>query len=146
VTILHEQRAHAEISARVQELRPENPRRWGRMTIDQMVWHLNQGLLSSLGQLEMQPMRLPLPSFVVKPMVLGLPWPRGAPTASEYLAVDRHDFAREQERCLELVDDFTRQPLDGSWAKHAAFGPMSGRDWSRLMYKHMDHHLRQFSA
>ena len=32
------------------------------------------------------------------------------------------------------------------WPEHAAFGSMSGRDWSRLMAKHFDHHLRQFSA
>ncbi len=144
--MLHDQRACAEITDRVQSLRAESPRKWGRMTVDQMVWHMNQGLLSSLGQLQMERQRAPLPTFIFKPMVLSLPWPKGAPTAPEYLAVSEHDFAREQTRCLRLVADFTRRALDERWVRHAAFGPMSGRDWSRLMYKHMDHHLRQFSS
>ena len=144
--LLHEDRAHAEITRRVQGLRPENPRKWGRMTIDQMVWHLNQGLLSSMGQLQMAPLPAPLPTFIFKPMVLALPWPKSAPTAPEYLAVSQHDFAGEREHCLQLVEEFTRRPLEGSWVRHAAFGPMSGRDWSRLMYKHMSYHLGQFSA
>ena len=144
--LLHEDGARAEIARRVQGLRPESPRRWGRMTVDQMVWHLNQGLLASMGQLQVATMRAPIPTFIFKPMVLALPWPRGAPTAPEYLATGEHDFPGEQAHCLELVQDFARRPLEGSWVRHAAFGPMSGRDWSRLMYKHMDHHLRQFSA
>jgi len=26
------------------------------------------------------------------------------------------------------------------------FGKLSGKEWGELMYKHIDHHLRQFGA
>mgnify|MGYP001794749648 CR=1 FL=1 len=29
---------------------------------------------------------------------------------------------------------------------HAFFGRMPGQEWAILMYKHLDHHLRQFGA
>jgi hypothetical protein len=28
--------------------------------------------------------------------------------------------------------------------EHPAFGRLSGRAWGALVYRHMDHHLRQF--
>ncbi len=80
------------------------------MSVDQMVWHVNQGLLASLGQLQVAPRPMPL-RFITKPLVFNLPWPKGAPTMPEYLAVSRHDFVREQERCLRLVEDFARRDL-----------------------------------
>ncbi len=143
--MLHDPRTCAEITERVQALRAESPRQWGRMSVDQMVWHVNQGLLNALGQLQCAPARVPVP-FLVKPLVLNLPWPKGVRTMPEFVAVSEHDFVKERERCLRLVDDFTRRDLDARWDDHMGFGRMTGEDWSRLMYKHMDHHLRQFSA
>ena len=143
---LHDPRARAEIAERVRALRPDSPRRWGKMTVDQMVWHVNQGLLQALGQLQCAPKAMPLPAFLMKPLVFTLPWPRGAPTFPEFEAVSQHDFAQEKERCLKLVGDFGQRELQGSWPTHMSFGPLRGDEWSRLMYKHMDHHLRQFSA
>ena len=29
---------------------------------------------------------------------------------------------------------------------HVFFGPMTGEEWGRLMYNHLDNHLRQFGA
>ncbi len=143
--MLHDPRTRAEITERIQALRPESPRQWGKMSVDQMVWHVNQGLLQSLGQLQCAPKPVPL-RFITKPLVFAMPWPKGAPTFPEFVAVSERDFGREQGRCLQLVDDFGRRDLRSSWPTHMAFGPLRGEEWSRLMYKHMDHHLRQFGA
>ncbi len=141
--MVHDPGARARILERVRALRPDARRRGGRMSVDQMLWHVNQGLLTSLGQLPTEPAWVPLRS-VVKPLVLAVRWPKGPPTAREFVAVGAHDFAHEHRRYLELLEDFARRPLEGSFAPHPLFGPMSGRDWSRMHYKHMDHHLRQF--
>ncbi len=143
--MLHDPRTREAITARVQALHPESPRQWGRMSIDQMVWHVNQGLLNALGQLQCAPMPVPM-RFIAKPMVLNLPWPKGVRTLPEFVATSAHDFTRERARCLSLVEDFTRRDLNGAWVEHMGFGRMTGQDWSRLVYKHMDHHLRQFSG
>ena len=39
-----------------------------------------------------------------------------------------------------------QKPLDGSWPENPVVGPLTGREWSHLMHKHLDHHLRQFSS
>jgi len=143
--LLHDTAVHESIRARIQSLTPNAQRKWGKMTVDQMLWHCNQVLKTALGDIGVTPKRPPLPLPVVKFMLFNLPWPHGAPTAPEYRPVDRLAFADERQRCLELIDRFIGRGLDESWSP-AMFGPMTGREWSRLQAKHLDHHLKQFSA
>jgi len=37
-------------------------------------------------------------------------------------------------------------PTTEEWPEHPAFGALSRRAWGVLIYRHMDHHLRQFDA
>ena len=70
----------------------------------------------------------------------------GAPTATEYRAVHPQVFEAERTQCLTLVDRFTARTMeDRDWAP-AVFGPISGREWSCLHARHLDHHLQQFGA
>ena len=39
-----------------------------------------------------------------------------------------------------------RGPAAAGEAPHAFFGKLSGDEWGQLMYKHIDHHLRQFGG
>jgi hypothetical protein len=34
---------------------------------------------------------------------------------------------------------------EGGWGR-AVFGRLSGREWSRLQARHLDHHLKQFGV
>lgn len=144
--MLHDARDREAMLSRIQRLRPESPRGWGRMSIDQMLWHVNQGLLSALGELELPPTRSPLPGWLMRTLVLNVPWPKGAPTAPGFEARERYDFEQERAQLLRLVAALAARDLARPWGRHTAFGPMTGTQWSRLMYKHIDHHLRQFSA
>lgn len=143
---VHDAVTRTSLISRIESLRPENERRWGRMTIDQMLWHVNQGLLCGLGEIEIPPTRMPLPAALVVPLVLNLPWPKGAPTAPDFVARATYDFEEQRQRLLGLVRAFGERELQRPWPPHTGFGRLSGKQWSRLMYRHLDHHLRQFSA
>ena len=82
----------------------------------------------------------------MKWLVLYMPWPKGSPTAPEFVAGDRYDFEGERTRCLTLIDELTSRPLNGDWPFHHTFGRITGAETSQLHAKHLDHHLRQFSA
>jgi hypothetical protein len=116
------------------------------MSVDQMLWHVNQGLDATVGRIEPEKMRMPLPAAALKFMVLNLPWMKGAPTNPRFVATARYDFARELERCRQLVNEVAAHPLDDLASQHPVLGRMSGRDHSRLQAKHLDHHLRQFGV
>lgn len=146
MTLLHEPAIRASIRTRVESLLPGAQRRWGKMTVDQMLWHCNQVLSTSLGEMSVVPRRPPFPVFMLKFMLFNLPWPKGAPTAPEYQAVNPQVFDAERRRCLDLIDRFTARNVDaGAWPR-AVFGELTGREWSRLQARHLDHHLKQFSA
>ena len=143
--ILHDAAVHHPIRARLQTLTPSSTRKWGKMTVDQMLWHCNQVLETALGDIQPGWNLPPFPVPVLKFMLFNLPWPHGAPTAPEYRAVDSRVFEDERTKCLALIDRFIARPLDESWPR-AVFGPLTGREWSRLHAKHLNHHLKQFSA
>jgi hypothetical protein len=144
--LLHDPAVHDGIRARIRALTPDADRQWGRMSVDQMLWHCNQVLRTSLNDIQVVPRRPPLPVPVLKFVLFNLPWPHGAPTAPEYRAAAPREFETERRQCLELVDRFVARKLgDADWGR-AVFGEISGHEWSRLQAKHLDYHLKQFGA
>lgn len=144
--LLHDPAVCDSIRARVQRLTPETAHKWGKMSVDQMLWHVSQGLGQALGQIPAAPNRVPVPRWVSKFVAFNMPWPKGAPTAPDLVAVDHYTFDNERQRCLDLIDKFTATDIDGPWCSSASFGPLTGREWSRFQAKHLDHHLRQFGV
>ena len=60
---------------------------------------------------------------------------------------DQRDFLLEQaELKLKLLQFSKGGDAQCTRHPHPFFGALSPQDWSRGMYKHMDHHLRQFGV
>ena len=114
--------------------------------MDQMLWHVNDAMEVALGKRPAPRQKTPLPRSVMKFLVLNLPWPKNAPTLPMFVARTAHDFSRERERCLRLIEELAAQKLDGDWPDNPVFGPVKGRDVSRLHAKHLNHHLTQFGV
>lgn len=74
---------------------------------------------------------------------------RNSNTAPELL-VDNEvasDFEYERRRLLASIETFiARGPQGCSTDVHAFFGHLTPDEWGALIYKHLDHHLRQFAA
>jgi hypothetical protein len=45
-----------------------------------------------------------------------------------------------------LLNRAARTATTDGWPEHPAFGALSKRAWGVLIYRHMDHHLKQFGA
>ena len=147
MTLLHDPPVRDSIKQRVSILRADAQRRFGKMTVDQMLWHVNCGLENALGRYEVRDQKLPLPYSVIKFLVLNMPWRKGkTPTAREFLATGQYDFETERARLLRLIDELCAKRLDDTWGRSSFMGLMTGRDWSRLEAKHLDHHLSQFGV
>ena len=141
-----------ELLQRLRRLRPDSVSRWGRMSVHQMVCHLNDSLLMATGQRAVSP-AISLPSrTIVKWIALYLPvhWPAGIVTRPE---VDQEvggtcptDFAADVARQQALMEEIAARPETVRGSVHPIFGRMSERAWLRWTYLHTDHHLRQFGA
>lgn len=143
---LHDEATYSAIRRRIESLRPDSARKWGKMTVDQMLWHVNVSMREAVGDYKPQIKALPIPKPVLRWAILNLPWGRGARTRADMYAVATHDFNAQKAECLALVERIYRQQLSAAWPESVTMGRMSGDDWSRLTAKHLDHHLKQFSA
>jgi len=146
---LFERETVEEIISRIDKLQPSSQRQWGKMNVAQMMAHCAAGMDMASG-------RLNLPrAFIgrllgpfVKPIYTNeKPFSKNNPTAKELVFLHECDFQREQQHLREKI----RQFYEGGEAKctrhpHPFFGSLTPQEWSRGMYKHLDHHLRQFEA
>jgi LPS sulfotransferase NodH len=72
---------------------------------------------------------------------------RNAPTAKSLVVADERDLGKECQRLSTLVERFAAGGPQGCTKHpHTFFGRMTPEEWAKLMYKHVDHHLRQFGV
>ena len=134
---------------RLAKLQPSSPRQWGKMNVAQMLAHCSVALEVACGdRVKRQAFLGRVLAPFVRSSVLGeKPFSRNAPTDPDFKIADDRDFANEQKRLTALAERFcSRGPSAADGLVHSFFGRLSAQEWGRLMYKHLDHHLRQFSA
>lgn len=140
----------AELQQRLSRLQPDQSRRWGKMTLAQTLAHCSLGLEMASG--EIRPPRALIGRIlgpIVKPMALreGQAMRRNSPTAKELVVEGDRNFEAERKRLSGLIDRFAAAGPAGCTAHpHAFFGSLTPGEWAVLMYKHLDHHLRQFGV
>jgi len=137
------------LSLRLAALEPGAQRQWGKMNPAQMLHHCACGLEAATGD---RPMKQIFLGKILAPFVRGMalgerPFSRNSPTDPTFVISDARDFDVERTRLATILDRFVqRGPGSASAATHAFFGKLSGDEWGRLMFKHLDHHLRQFGV
>lgn len=146
---LFEKEGTDEVLSRIETLRPDSQRQWGKMDVAQMMAHCSAAMDMASGQINPPRMLIGrLIGAMVKPIYTNeKPFSKNNPTDKKLVVSDQRDFLREQQQLKIKVRQFheggenqcTRHP-------HPFFGPLTPQEWSRGMYKHLDHHLRQFGA
>jgi hypothetical protein len=139
-----------EFRNRILQITPANPRQWGTMSASQMLHHLNLACGSALGFY-----KLPDESYLVSRTLfrwilvdwfpeqpIGLRLPKGfkIPHGAEF------DFDFEKRQLLKILDAAWHARSAADWQAHPMFGPMTVKEWGKLLQIHIDYHLRQFAA
>jgi len=146
---LFEKDASDEIIGRIDRLQPAVQRQWGKMDVAQMMAHCSAALDMASG-------KMVLPRLFIGRLIGGFvrpiysnekPFAKNNPTDPKLVISDKRDFQREQQQLRMKVREFQ----EGGEAKctrhpHPFFGSLTTYEWGRGMYKHLDHHLRQFGA
>jgi Protein of unknown function (DUF1569) len=139
-----------EVKDRIASLKPDSAAEWGTMSAAQALAHCTGGLEMALGDSKLpRALMGRLIGGIIKPMVLKdeVPMRRNSPTAKALVIHDNRDLPKEKDRLSALIDRFAvGGPAVCTAYPHAFFGKMTPQEWAILMYKHLDHHLRQFSA
>ncbi|MBP7415454.1 MAG: DUF1569 domain-containing protein [Pyrinomonadaceae bacterium] len=139
------------IIERINTLTPESQRQWGKMSVDQMLAHCNVAY-----ECIYEPDKHPKPKFpmslilkyIVAPMVVGeKPPKKNSPTGPQFIIAGVREFERERTRLIEYINRTTElgeAHFDGK--ESHSFGVLNKKQWSNMLYKHIDHHLTQFGA
>jgi hypothetical protein len=102
----------------------------------------------ALGQLEVAPKPSgPMRIWPFKQIAIyWMPFPKGLPTAPELISRSAVSIDKEKEDIKKLIEEFCKRSQEAEWAEHPVFGELNAQDWGVLVYRHTDHHLRQFGV
>jgi hypothetical protein len=133
---------------RLSRLTADATARWGKMTAPQMICHLSDSVRVITGEIPAEFKNGPLANPAVRWLLAYVvPFPKGkAETAPEMLITRPTDWQADLSIACEQLRAAAQQGPNGMWARHPAFGDVSGRMYGVFTYKHFDHHLRQFGV
>jgi len=139
-----------EIIARIQQLSPASPSKWGKMNVGQMLAHCNVTYELAYENKHPKPnaaMKLVL-RFLVKPMVVSeTPYKKKERTAPAFIMTAEKEFEIEKNRLIGYIQQ-TQQlgKIHFEGKSSHSFGALSALEWNNMFYKHLDHHLQQFGV
>ena len=144
---IYEKPAVEELIKRLEDITPQTQRLWGKMNVDQMLAHCSAGLDMASGR------EVPAFSLIGRIIECFLknmysndkPFDKSSPT---HLKIATNlDFETEKKHLKEIISGFNQDGLAGVTSKpHPFFGKLPPEAWGKGMYKHIDHHFKQFGV
>lgn len=135
---------------RINALDKQNQRKWGKMNLNQMLEHCSLQLKLGLGIIEQVDYE---GNFIMRTwfgrwsFFYVMPWTKGLPTPSRMDIIKSEisslEFEAGKNELLGLLEKVQNNP---NLKPHPFFGPLNQKDWGRLIWKHLDHHLKQFGG
>ncbi len=146
---INEASVFAEVNLRIEKLNANTKRQWGTMSTEQMLWHCRQQLSLGTGELKVKHL-VPAPiRWVLRKTLAGrVPFTKGMGTVPgiEANKMEGLDLETEKAALKKALFNFVSLPPEAIVKTHPFFGTMTDKDWGQIIYKHLDHHLRQFGV
>jgi len=139
-----------EILQRINHLSKDTPNQWGKMNVNQMLYHTAAGLKISYGEIKTARSGNWMKQQLMRFFILKTDFPTPKEKAETFqeintvtLGINPTDFETERKILSELVKNFPAKELH---PKSSLLGKMTRENWARLHYTHLDHHLKQFGV
>lgn len=131
---------------RIKTLNENSKAQWGKMNVSQMMKHCTQWDEMAMGKKKYKQ------SFIgklfgkraLKNMMKDEPMKKNLPTVSSFKIKGNPDFTEEKTKWLNLLIEYEDISEDGF--VHPFFGSITKEQTGYMVYKHIDHHLRQFNS
>ena len=138
-----------EILDRLARLDVSSKGKWGKMSVSQMMKHLSTAFDVALGKVQL-PHTQPHYSLLANPIgrwliIDGMTWPHGTPGPPAFIIKDQPDFEEQKTALTGNIIAFIGSD-NSATADHPLVGKLDRSAWGRFMYKHADHHFRQFGV
>lgn len=140
-----------EVIARIEKLSSNDSPLWGKMNVGEMICHLSDQVRMSLGEIKTEYVGNKFLETVMKQLILlGLPAPKGKVETVKELkqgvgGTKPKDFENDKNLLINKVKEFDEAFPASKKLRHPAFGYMNKKQWGRLIFTHLNHHLKQFN-
>ena len=118
------------------------------MEVNEMIFHCKK-VNSEILQTKQHSKTPTLKQKIMKIVGLHLlkEFPKGIKTGPKYLPelIDNTDFQKVQNDLIVNINEVAEY-TGAIYGEHPFFGPLNTNEWRRFIWKHMDHHLRQFNV
>jgi hypothetical protein len=131
--------------ARTKTLTPADQPQWGKMNVAQMIEHCIRAEEITHGKLKAKRVFLGylFGKAAMNKMLTDKPMPKSMPTLKELAVAEVDaDFETQKQKWISLLGEY--QHNDAEYFMHPFCGKMTRDQTGMLVYKHFDHHLRQF--
>lgn len=137
--------------SRINKLTPETQRKWGTMSVDQMLAHCNVAYETVYEPKKHKKpnaiARFFLQTFVKSKTTDERPYKANLPTAPMFRMEGSKNFDEEKKRLIGFIQktqQLGRDAFDGK--ENLSFGKMTAQQWNNMFAKHLNHHLDQFGV
>jgi len=138
-----------EIVNRLNSLNQNSTPGWGKMNVSQMLVHCRIPIENALGKQKFSRslMGRVLGRIAKKSVLKNEPFKQNLPTDKRFIIASTGVFEEERKNLNSTIQQFVQSFPGGiTTYPHPFFGKMTSDEWGMLMWKHLDHHLRQFGA
>jgi hypothetical protein len=141
----------ASLLQRINKLEDGSIPKWGQMTVSEMLTHCSTAIQMGLGDVGTKAQFGKAKAALARLLFIDLfPFPKGSPTAPELhprMKLRKPEtFARERDQLISQLKRIHDTSESHRFADHPIFRQMGRKRWGQLVYKHIDHHLRQFGV
>ena len=145
---IFDKETRAELIKRVELLHENSTKQWGKMNVYQMLKHC---ILCEEMYLGKTPYKRTFLGFLLGRIALNQlmkddkPKKRNSPTKQEFIITEETgDFLEDKTKWISLINEY--EYYSNQNFVHWFFGKMTTEQVGISVYKHIDHHLRQFNV
>ena len=150
ISILN-QHDYEGMTRRVEHISKESTPLWGKMTAHEMVCHATDIVRDVLGVRQVEPMTPPeMRPQIIAMVITENEWDKNIDTFPPYLQGEGGggtkpvDFESDKRTLLDLLRRLYETDDQFQFSPHAGLGILSREQNGVFIWKHTDHHLRQF--
>jgi hypothetical protein len=139
------------ILRRINNLELDAIRHFGSLEINEMLCHVTDQIRLALGYLELPDEGNFFDRTIIKWFALSMKSiPKGKIETANGVNPKKEgtkpvSFIDDKVTLAKLLQQLYQKEEAYDWGKHPKFGALSQKQWGKLIYVHLDHHLKQFS-
>ncbi|MBU2493204.1 MAG: DUF1569 domain-containing protein [Bacteroidetes bacterium] len=139
-----------EMLNRLKWLDEKDKPRWGKMNVNEMVCHVSDQVRLALELKSAEYAGNKIQEKFLKHLVLlGVPAPKGKVETVKELKQGNGgtkpiEFYSNKDELITLIKKFSVAFNERETVQHPMFGYLNKKEWGRIIYTHLNHHLKQF--